>query len=285
MNTNATSESLSTNSTCPLATFWQGKRVLITGGSQGLGRALALEAAAAGAQVAIVARHADGLNAVVEKARAQVQAGIGLPIHPIQADVADKLAIYRIAGEAVGLLGGVDILINCAGYLGVTPLRLLLDTDCEDIEIALQANLLGPFRLAKAVIPGMLLRQEGLIVNLSSDAAVNAYPTWGGYSTSKAALDQLSRILDVEVRAQGVRVVALDPGDMDTAMLRAAIPDADPATLNRPEDVAKGLMRFLPRAIGLDTVRFSGSEWRHLLEAEQGAGTQGASEHAEGALS
>lgn len=99
-------------------------------------------------------------------------------------------------------LGDVDILFNVASYLGQTPLRLLVDTDCEDMEQVLQTNVIGPFRLTKALLPSMLLKQKGLVVNISSDAAMNAYPTWGSYSISKAASDHQSRIFDEELKAQ-----------------------------------------------------------------------------------
>jgi NAD(P)-dependent dehydrogenase (short-subunit alcohol dehydrogenase family) len=105
--------------------------------------------------------------------------------------------------------------------------------------------LLGPFRLTKAVAGSMVLRRRGTIVFVSSDASVNAYPNWGAYSVSKAAADHLARLLAAELGPHGVRSFSVDPGEMDTAMHRAALPDADPATLARPEAVARGLVRLL----------------------------------------
>lgn len=239
-----------------LSTYWSGKGVLITGGTAGLGLALAQKLMTLGARVAVVGR--DPVRV------ATVQA---LGIHAITADVANKDAIHKIAGESAGVLGKIDVLINNASYLGATPLRLLLDTDCEDLEQALQTNVLGPFRLTKAVLPGMLLRGEGLIVNISSDAAVNAYERWGAYSASKAATDHLSRTFDAELRAQGVRTVALDPGDMATAMHFAAIPDADPKGLADPKGVAGKLAVFLPLVRDLKDVRFTASGWRSYVGA------------------
>src|SRR5439155_16244238 len=118
----------------------------------------------------------------------------------------------------------------------------LADTDCEDLEAALATNLIGPFRLTKALLGALsAAAREGrpaLVVNITSDAAVNAYAGWGAYGASKAALLHLSRIWDEELREHGIRILALDPGDMDTPLHAAALPDADPSTLKRPADAA-----------------------------------------------
>ena len=102
------------------------------------------------------------------------------------------------------MLGGLDVLVNNASSLGPVPLRLLTDTDCEDVERALATNLLGPFRLTKALVGALAASaREGrgaLVLNVSSDAAVNAYPTWGAYGASKAALHHMTRIWDAEPR-------------------------------------------------------------------------------------
>jgi len=117
-------------------------------------------------------------------------------------------------------------------------LRLLLDTECEDLAAVLETNLVGPFRLTKIVAGAMALRGAGTIVHISSDAAVEPYPRWGAYGVSKAAQDHLSRILAAELAGTGVRVLAVDPGEMDTKMHADAVPDADRAALQRPGDVA-----------------------------------------------
>jgi NAD(P)-dependent dehydrogenase (short-subunit alcohol dehydrogenase family) len=118
-----------------------------------------------------------------------------------------------------------------------------MDTDCEDLEAVLQTNLVGPFRLTKLVAAQMIPRGEGTVVNISSDAAVSAYPRWGAYGVSKAALDHLTRIFQAELEASGVRFLALDPGDMDTPLHLAAIPDADRSQLHRPGDSAGLILR------------------------------------------
>ena len=209
---------------------------IITGASRGLGRALAVELARTGAKVVLVARESAELHAAVAEIRAA-----GGNAHAVAADLGDKAAIHAIAGAAAALIGPIDLLVHNASALGPTPLRLLLDTDCEDFERVLQVNVLGPFRLSKAIAGGMALRGRGTIVHISSDAAVSAYPRWGAYGVSKAALDHLGRSWAAELGELGVRSIVVDPGEMDTAMHADAMPEADRATLARPGDVAKQL--------------------------------------------
>jgi len=220
------------------------RRVLITGGTSGLGLALVRQFAAAGARVAFVARGGERVERI-----AREQPGT----HGIVGDVAAKNDIHPIALQALGELGGLDVLVNNASDLGPTPLALLGDTDCEDLERALATNLVGPFRLTKAVLGALSASaREGrgaVVLNISSDAAINAYPTWGAYSASKAALHHLSRIWDEELSAEGVRVLSADPGDMDTPLHALAVPDADPATLKRPEDAARDMLALIADAL------------------------------------
>ncbi len=213
---------------------------LITGGSRGLGRALGAQLAAAGSRVVLVARGRDQLDAAVADIRAAGGTAWG-----IAADVGDKRAIHAIAGEAAALAGPIDLLVNAASILGPTPLRLLLDTECEDLEQVLAVNLVGPFRLTKVIAGSMALRGRGVVVNVSSDAAVEAYPRWGAYAVSKAALDQLTRVWAAELSDAGVRLIAVDPGEMNTRMHADAIPDADPATLADPADVAARIVEMI----------------------------------------
>lgn len=230
---------------------------LITGASRGLGRALAEQLAAHGTRVVLVARHAGPLERAVAELRAR-----GLQAHAIPADVADKEATHRIAGEAAALVGPIELLVHNASILGPTPLRLLLDTECEDLSAVLAANLVGPFRLTRALAGSMVLRGGGTIVHVSSDAAVGAYPRWGAYGISKAAQDHLARILAAELDGTGVRVLTVDPGEMDTAMHRDAAPEADPTQLARPEDVAARIVAMIgngERAV--NGARLVASEW------------------------
>jgi len=218
----------------------QGQGVLVTGASRGLGRALAEQLAARGARVALVAREAGPLREVVAGIRAR-----GGDAHAIAADIAEKTAIHAIAGQAQGLVGEIAIAIHNASTLGPTPLRLLLDTECEDLAAVLETNLIGPFRLTKVLAGAMAIRGAGVIVHISSDAAVEPYPRWGAYGASKAAQDHLSKILAAELEGTGVRVLAVDPGEMDTAMHAAAIPDADRAALQAPAAVAARIVQMI----------------------------------------
>lgn len=217
--------------------------VLITGASRGLGRALAEELGRLGARLLLVARHAKALESVAAAIR-----DAGGVAHALPADLGDKEAIHRIAGAAGALLGDVDIVVHNAGTLGPSPLALLADTECEDLQSALDVNVLGPFRLTTALVGGMLLRGRGLIVHVSSEAAVQAYPHWGAYGASKAALEHLARTWAAELAGTGVRTLVVDPGEMDTAMHAAAMPDADRAELQQPAAVAQRLVARLADA-------------------------------------
>ncbi|HVT09980.1 MAG TPA: SDR family oxidoreductase [Polyangia bacterium] len=213
---------------------------IVTGGSRGLGQALGVALAAAGARVVLVARHAAPLQETVDTIRRA-----GGEAHAIVADVADIDAAAAVAGQAAALAGPADILINNASTLGPVPLRPLLDTDCEDLQRALAVNLVGPFRLTKAIAGPMVLRGSGTILNVTSDAATEPYPGWGAYGASKAALEQLSRVWAAELEETGVRVLTVDPGEMDTLMHAQAMPDADRAALADPDQVAARIVRLL----------------------------------------
>jgi NAD(P)-dependent dehydrogenase (short-subunit alcohol dehydrogenase family) len=221
----------------------QNASVLITGGSRGLGRALARGLAAEGASVVLVARGHEELDQTVDEIRSS-----GGNAYAIVADVGDKNAIHSIAAQAAALVGPINILIQNASTLGPVPLRLLMDTDCEDLEHALEVNLVGPFRLAKVLAGPMLLQGAGLVLSITSDASVQAYPEWGAYSISKAALDHMNRLLGTELQDTGVQFLCVDPGDMDTAMHAAAMPDADRSKLQKPEDAARRLLDIIRHA-------------------------------------
>ncbi|MDH3730885.1 MAG: SDR family oxidoreductase [Acidimicrobiia bacterium] len=210
----------------------KGLRVAVTGGTSGLGLALVRRLTAAGARVAFVARSA----ADVERTATETGA-VG-----IVGDVGRKDDIYPMALQITGNLGGLDVLINNASTLGPTPLVLLADTECEHLEEALSVNVVGPFRLTKALYGALASSARdgrgGTVVNISSDAALNAYPEWGAYGASKAALRHMTSIWDEESRDAGIRFLSVDPGDMDTPLHALADPDSDPSTLKRPADSA-----------------------------------------------
>jgi NAD(P)-dependent dehydrogenase (short-subunit alcohol dehydrogenase family) len=173
--------------------------------------------------------------------------------HGIVGDVARKEDIHPVALQITAALGGLDVLVNNASSLGPSPLAPLADTECEDFAAALETNVLGPFRLTKALLGALTASaREGrraVVLNISSDAAIHPYARWGAYGASKAALRHMSAIWSEELVAEGVRFLSLDPGDMDTPLHAAAVPDADPASLKRPETAARELADAVEAAL------------------------------------
>ncbi len=221
----------------------EGKSALVTGASLGLGRALARQLADAGVKVAMVARGEEQLAEAVGHARAG-----GGEAHGFAFDIGDKEAIHRLTGAAAAVVGTIDILVHCASTLGPLPMPLLLDLDGEDFVRVLEVNLLGPFRLTRALAGSMLLRERGVVLFVSSDAAREVYPRWGAYGVSKAALEHLARSFEAEIGAgarTGLSFLSVDPGEMDTQMHRQALPEADRATLADPADVAARLVAMV----------------------------------------
>jgi len=225
-------------------------RVAITGETAGLGLALVREFRDRGAAIASVARGRER----VQRAAREIPG-----THGIIGDMARKEDIHPVALQITGSLGGLDVLVNNTSSLGPVPLALLADTECEQLELALATNLVGPFRLTRALLGALSASARqgrgAVILNIISDAAINPYPQWGAYGASKAALLHLSRIWDAELAGEGVRVLALDPGDMDTALHAMALPDADPASLKRPETAARELVDAIAAALPNSALR------------------------------
>jgi NAD(P)-dependent dehydrogenase (short-subunit alcohol dehydrogenase family) len=199
---------------------------IITGASRGLGLALARSLATDGWRVVI-----DGRDAAVLRRAAE---GIGGDVTAIAGDVAHRVHRRELV-EAAG--ARIDLLVNNASSLGLTPLRPLAATPLEAVARVFAVNVLAPLELAQLVLPRM--PDGGVIVNLSSDAAVEAYEHWGPYGSSKAALDHLSAILAAEQPA--LRIHAVDPGDMATQMHADALPEDDLSALAGPDDVVPAL--------------------------------------------
>ena len=204
---------------------------LITGASAGLGRALATALSARGWRLVVDARDAARLaDAVATLPRPDL-------VTAVPGDVADP---HHRADLAAAAGDRLQLLVNNASDLGPTPLPALADLAPAQLQRVLAVNVVAPLALTQLVLPA-LRAAGGTVLDISSDAAVEAYPGWGGYGASKAALDQLAAVLAVEEPA--VRVHAVDPGDMDTAMHRAADPDAE--GLPAPEDVVPALLRLV----------------------------------------
>jgi NAD(P)-dependent dehydrogenase (short-subunit alcohol dehydrogenase family) len=240
-----------------------GLRVAVTGGTSGLGLALVRELNARGASVAFIARGRE---------RVERLAGELPGSHGIVGDVSRKEDIHPIVIQILGELGGLDVLVNNASDLGPTPLALLADTECEELERAIATNLIGPFRLSKALLGALSSSARegrgGVVVNVSSDAATTPYPLWGAYGASKAALRHLSAIWDAELASQGLHFLSIDPGDMDTPLHAAAVPDDDPATLKQPSVAARELLGAIIDSLPGRSVQ---SEDEHLSGTTQRA--------------
>ena len=214
------------------------RTALITGASRGLGRALAGALADRGWNLIVTGRHADALQAMQEEESGRTG------VVAVAGDVADPGHRSRVR-EAVREVGGLDVVVNNASSLGVTPLPALLDYPVEDLEEVYRVNVFGPLALLQSVKD--LLKPGAVIVNISSDAGVEAYEGWGGYGSSKAALEQLSAVLAAE--NPGWRVYWVDPGDMRTQMQQDAFPGEDISDRPLPDESVPGLLRLIEGAL------------------------------------
>ena len=249
----------------------QGKYILITGASQGLGKQLALDYAREGAAgIAIVARGESVLKEVgdrilqtttqnnvvlavaadltrpgeVERVMEQVRSELTAKqsrtkVLTIAADLSKPEDIERVVATTLSEFNGrLDVLVNNASTIGATPMPYLLDYPLEDFRNVIDTNLIAPFLLIKKVLPAMS-NNGGSIINVTSDAGVTGYPGWGAYGISKFGIEGMSQTWAAELKGSGVRLNWVDPGDMNTAMHRAAEPDADPKQWANPADVTE----------------------------------------------
>lgn len=208
------------------------KTALITGGSTGLGRAMALALAERGWQVIITGRRAEPLERVAAQAP-------GITV--CRGDVTDARHRRRLGSE-IAARGRLDLLLNNASTLGPSPMPALAQYPEAELEAVFATDVLAPLALISALLEPVS-RTGGAIVNVSSDAAVEAYEGWGGYGAAKAALDHATAVLAVE--QPELSVYAFDPGDMRTAMHQAAFPGEDISDRPEPETVVPALMRLL----------------------------------------
>jgi NAD(P)-dependent dehydrogenase (short-subunit alcohol dehydrogenase family) len=205
----------------------RGKVVMITGASQGLGRALALACAQEGANLVLNSRNADSLDPVAQEAE-----GAGVEVLAIPGDVSRSTHVEMLVSAAVERFGRIDVLVNNAGLLG--PRVPIEEYPEDEWRKVLEANLTGPFLLARAVVPHM--PEGGSIINVTSGVSIEGRPRWGAYSVSKFGVEGLTQILAAELEERGIRVNSVDPGGMRTEMRAAAYPDEDPMTKITPEE-------------------------------------------------
>jgi NAD(P)-dependent dehydrogenase (short-subunit alcohol dehydrogenase family) len=207
---------------------------IVTGGSRGFGRALAAALLSRGWTVVTDARRTADLNATV----ADLDSPRLITIEGDVTEASHRTALHDAAIQA----GSLSLLVNNASRLGPSPLPHLADYSGDELRAVYDVNVFAPLALIQASLPA-LAKTRGAIVNVSSDAAVEAYEGWGGYGSSKAALDHISAVLAVETPA--VHVYAFDPGDMRTEMHQAAFPGEDISDRPEPASVVPALLRLL----------------------------------------
>jgi NAD(P)-dependent dehydrogenase (short-subunit alcohol dehydrogenase family) len=205
----------------------EGKVAMITGASQGLGRALALAYAKEGAQVVINSRSEEAIRQVAEEAEST-----GAEVLALAADVSKSADVEKMVGAAVERFGMIDVLVNNAGVLG--PRVAIEEYPKDEWRRVIDANLTGSFLVSKAVIEHM--PEGGSIVNVVSGVSVEGRAKWGAYSVSKFGVEGLTQILAAELEERGIRANAVDPGGMRTEMRAAAYPEEDPMTRITPEE-------------------------------------------------
>ncbi len=199
---------------------WQGSRVLLTGASSGIGAGLAEEFARRGAVLALSGRHTDRLAATAERCRQH-----GATVHELVAELGDPAAVDRLAADTLDALGGVDVLVNNAG---IPKRRNVRELDAATVDTVMHVNFLGPTRLTLALLPQMIERGEGRIVNVSSVAATLSSPGEAAYDASKSALSVFSEAMAIDIWDTGVKVLVVYPGVVDTPLFQ--MPDNDPFT-------------------------------------------------------
>jgi len=222
---------------------------LITGASRGFGRALAFDLARDGWSLVIDARRSGELFDVRDSL-----ASLGTPIGAIAGDVVDSTHRRALIDAAIQF-GSLDLLVNNASALGPSPLPTLEHLALDDLRAVLDVNVVAPLALIQLALPH-LRHSGGVVVSVSSDAAVEAYEGWGGYGASKATLDHVSKVLAVE--NSDVRFYAFDPGDMRTEMHQAAFPGEDISDRPDPATAVPALRSLL--ASGRASGRFSANE-------------------------
>jgi short-subunit dehydrogenase len=236
---------------------------LITGASQGLGLEIARAYAREGIGLIVTARGAEALDRAASELRDLTD------VVALSGDVADASHAQEVVRQGLDHFCRIDILVNNASTLGTTPMPELSEYPLDVLSQVFQVNAIAPLHLIQLVLPAMKERGSGVIINVTSDAGVEAYPTWGGYGAGKAALEHLSRVLAAELEGTGIRVCVVDPGDMNTQMHRDAEPGVDLSDLPTANVPAPAFLRLLddPRAFArvsaVDLIAQSSREVEH----------------------
>jgi len=215
----------------------QGSVAMITGASKGLGLEVARLYAERGARLVMAARHPGPLERAASELREKTE------VVSVAVDVSQDAE--RLVEAALERFGRIDALVNNASELGPSPMPALESLGWQDMERILRVNVTAPQHLTQLILPQMRARGAGVIINVTSDAGVEAHAGWGGYGASKAALEHMSRVLAEEVAGSGVRVYVVDPGDMNTEMHRLAEPGVDLSGLPGPEAAAPAFVRLV----------------------------------------
>lgn len=205
--------------------------VVITGGTKGLGKALALAFAKAGDSVAICARSESGLNEMKE-----LLSDLGADFLTIQADASNEVDVEKFISCVEAKWGQIDLLINNASIYGTGP-TWLVDYPSDQFKEVMHINVMNPLLVTQRVMPGMLQRNEGLVINVTSEAGHHGYPGWGAYGVSKFALEGLTEIWAAELEKYDIHMKMIDPGEMDTEMHDLAVPNCDYHLAN-PNEIA-----------------------------------------------
>lgn len=232
------------------------KIIMITGASKGLGKALTIYFAKEGYDLAICARNEENLLHVKKEAEA-----IGSNVLAVVADASIPKDVERFVAMTEEHFGKIDVLINNASILGPSPMPYLLDYPEEDFLEVLRVNSVGPFLITRRVLPGMILRNDGSIINVTSEAGNIGFAGWGAYGISKFALEGLTETWADELSETAIRVNMVDPGEMDTEMHDLAVPDCDYELAN-PNDLVQVFGYLASEAsIGVNGKRFKAQDF------------------------
>jgi NAD(P)-dependent dehydrogenase (short-subunit alcohol dehydrogenase family) len=213
---------------------------IVTGASRGLGEALATGLGRGGWSLVVDGRDPLTLEAAADRVRATAKAGTR--VITVVGDITEEEHRHDLTAAAVAL-GGLDLVVNNAGTLGTSPLPSLADYPLDDLRIAFEVNVVAPLALLQNALPVLLNAPHPRVINVTSDAAVEAYEGWGGYGAGKAALEHLGAVLATEFPA--LTVWSVDPGDLRTAMHQAAFPGEDISDRPEPSSAVPGFLELI----------------------------------------